>query len=141
MQHKSFALSRKNPNRGIDIMHTILSLDMAGEKFGHWIKNNQRWKKLNLPKPSHLDLCKSNKEQRQWRHIQKDLNAALDQLAGQSTNPASDVQVNLYGLGDTSNTSLDKIYQDLFSQQIFNNSSSNWSDSHQINQAFQGLNL
>jgi hypothetical protein len=74
---------------------------------------------------------KNNKGQWQWKQMQKDLNASLDQLADQSTNPMTDVQVKLYGLDDTSNTSLSNVYQDLFTEQTFNNSSSNWSYSHQ----------
>jgi ribonuclease HI len=241
VQHKSFLLSRKNPNSGINIMRTILSLDMAGEKFGNSIKNNKRWKELNLAKPSQLDLFQTNKNtpsnlyagtemlgaleglefllnkkasnpslqtqsttvamvmdgrperrswwdtrtdtasdsitgqaiplpkslgqeaittsgllydtkgnphffknnqgQWQWKEMQKDLNTALDRLADQSTNPTSDVQVNLYGLGDTSNASLDKIYQDLASNQIFDNSSSSWSYSHQTIQSLGDINF
>ena len=67
--------------------------------------------------------------------MQKDLNAALDRLADQATNPMTDVQVNLYGLGDTSKNSLDRIYQDLFTNQIFDNTSSSWSYSHQTIQS------
>jgi hypothetical protein len=222
-------------------MRTILSLDMAGEKFGNSIKNNKRWKELNLAKPSQLDLFQTNKNtpsnlyagtemlgaleglefllnkkandpnrqkqsttvamvmdgrperrswwdtrtdtasdsitgqaiplpkslgqeaittsgllydtkgnphffknnqgQWQWKEMQKDLNTALDRLADQSTNPTSDVQVNLYGLGDTSNASLDKIYQDLASNQIFDNSSSSWSYSHQTIQSLGDINF
>ena len=84
---------------------------------------------------------KNNKGQRQWKRMQKDLNTALDRLADQSTNPTSDVNVNLYGLNDTSNSSLAKIYQNLFDEQIFNNSASNWSYSHQTIQGLQDLNL
>ena len=61
VQHKSYFISRNNPNKGIDIMRTILLLDMAGEKFGNSIKNNQRWKELNLDKPSQRDLFQANK--------------------------------------------------------------------------------
>jgi hypothetical protein len=71
--------------------------------------------------------------------MQKDLNTALDRLADQSTNPTSDVQVNLYGLNDTSNASLDKIYQDLFSNQTFNNSSGDWNYSYQTIQSHQDI--
>ena len=53
----------------------------------------------------------------------------------------TDVQVNLYGLGDTSKNSLDRIYQDLFSNQIFDNTSGNWSYSHQTVQSLQDINL
>ena len=241
VKHKSFLLSRNNPNKAIDIMRTILSLDMAGEKFGNSIKNNKRWKELNLAKPNQLDLFQANKNtpsnlyagtemlgaleglefllnkkasdpsrqtqsttvamvmdgrperrswwdtrtdtasdsitgqaiplpkslgqeaittsgllydtkgnphffknnqgQWQWKEMQKDLNTALDRLADQSTNPTSDVQVNLYGLGDTSNASLDKIYQDLASNQIFDNSSSSWSYSHQTIQSLGDINF
>jgi hypothetical protein len=241
VQHKSFFLSRNNPNKGIDIMGTILSLDMAGETFGNSIKKNRRWKKLNLAKPSKLDLFqanknapsnlyagtemlgaleglefllskkagdpsrqkqsttvamvvdgtperrswwdtrtdaasdsitgqaiplpkslgkedittsgllydnkgkprffKNNKGEWQWRQMQKDLNAALGRLADQATNPMTDVQVNLYGLADTSNNSLDRIYQDLFTNQIFDNSSGNWSYSHQTIQSLGDINL
>ena len=84
---------------------------------------------------------KNNKGQRQWKRMQKDLNNALDRLADQSTNPIKDVQVNLYGLGDTSKNSLDRIYQDLFSNQIFDNSSGNWSYSHQTVKSLQDINL
>ena len=84
---------------------------------------------------------KNNKGQRQWKRMQKDLNTALDQLADQSMNPTSDVKVNLYGLNDSSNSSLAKIYQNLFDEQIFNNSASNWSYSHQTVQGLQDLNL
>jgi hypothetical protein len=84
---------------------------------------------------------KNNQGQWQWKEMQKDLNTALDRLADQSTNPTSDVQVNLYGLGDTSNASLDKIYQDLASNQIFDNSSSSWSYSHQTIQSLGDINF
>ena len=239
VQHKSFTLSHQNPNKGIDIMRTILSMDMAGEKFENSIKGNKRWKKLNLPKPSQHDLFqaskntpsnlyagtemlgaleglefllnkkakdpsrekqsttvamvmdgrperrswwdtrtnaasdsitgqaiplpkslgqedittsgllydtkgnphffKNNQGQWQWKEMQKDLNTALDRLADQSTNPTSDVQVDLYGLGDTSNASLDKIYQDLFTNQIFNNSSGDWNYCYQTIQSHQDI--
>ena len=82
----------------------------------------------NNGKPQHL---KNNKGQWQWKQMQKDLNASLDRLADQSTNPMSDIQIKLYGLDDTSNSSLSNVYQDLFAEQTFNNSSSNWSYSHQ----------
>jgi hypothetical protein len=82
---------------------------------------------------------KNNKGQRQWKRMQKDLNTALDRLADQSMNPTSDVNVNLYGLNETSNASLDKIYQDLFSNQTFNNSSGDWNYSYQTIQSHQDI--
>ena len=72
--------------------------------------------------------------------MQKDLNAALDQLADLSTDPHK-IQVNAYGLNNTDSTSLANTYQDLFSNQSFDNSSSNWSYSHHTINSLQDLNL
>ena len=72
--------------------------------------------------------------------MQKDLNAALDRLADYSTDPTK-IQVNAYGLNNTDSTSLANTYQDLFSNQSFDNSSSSWSYSHQTINSLQDLNL
>jgi hypothetical protein len=61
--------------------------------------------------------------------MQKDLNAALDRLADLSTDSTT-IQVNAYGLNDTDSTSLDATYQDLFSNQSFDNTSGSWSYAH-----------
>nr|WP_255614108.1 Ig-like domain-containing protein [Synechococcus sp. MU1611] len=82
----------------------------------------------------------NNQGQWQWKQMQKDLNAALDQLADLSTDP-NKIQVNTYGLNSTGSTSLNATYQDLFSNQSFDNSSSSWTYSHQIIQSLQDLNL
>ena len=68
-------------------------------------------------------------------------NAALNRLADRSTDPAATVQVNAYGLNNTGSTSLNATYQDLFSNQIFDNSSSNWSYAHNTIHSLQDLNL
>ena len=73
--------------------------------------------------------------------MQRDLNTALDQLADQSTNPTANVQVNLYGLDDSSNPALETIYDDLFNNQIFNNREGSWSYSHQTIQSVQDISL
>nr|WP_284499986.1 Ig-like domain-containing protein [Synechococcus sp. MU1648] len=80
----------------------------------------------------------NNQGQWQWKQMQKDLNAALDQLADLSTDP-NKIQVNTYGLNSTGSTSLNATYQDLFSNQSFDNSSSSWSYAHQIIQSLQDL--
>ncbi|MEC8441029.1 MAG: hypothetical protein VXZ59_01795 [Cyanobacteriota bacterium] len=72
--------------------------------------------------------------------MQKDLNAALDRLAAYSTDP-SKIQVNAYGLNNIGSTSQSATYQDLFSKQSFDKSSSNWSYAHHTIQYLQGLNL
>ena len=241
VKHKKVSLSSKNPNKGIDIMRDILTLEIAGEQHGNSIENNNEWEKLNLPKPNQFDLFqpkkklpsnlyagtemlgaleglkfllnkkasnpnrqkhsttvamlidgkperrswwdtrtstvsdsvigqsvplpkslgkkdittsgllydndgkphhfKNNEGQWQWKRMQRKLNAALDRLADESTNPMSDVQVNLYGLNKTSNTSIDNVYQDLFTNQTFNNSSSNWSYSNQTIGSLQDINF
>ena len=84
---------------------------------------------------------KNNQGQWQWKKMQKDLNAALDRLAKQSTDPTATIQVNAYGLADTHDASLNTTYQDLFSNQSFDNSSSSWSYSHQTIHSLQDLNL
>ncbi len=71
--------------------------------------------------------------------MQKDLNAALDRLAAYSTD-SSKIQVNDYGLNTTS-TSQNATYQDLFSNQSFDKSSSNWSYAYHTIQSMQDLNL
>ena len=72
--------------------------------------------------------------------MQNDLNAALDRLADLSTDSTT-IQVNAYGLNNTGSTSLNATYQDLFSNQSFDNSSSSWSYSHQTINSLQDLNL
>ena len=72
--------------------------------------------------------------------MQNDLNAALDRLGDLSTDSTT-IQVNAYGLNNTGNTSLNATYQDLFSNQIFDNSSSNWSYAHHTIQSLQDLNF
>ena len=64
-----------------------------------------------------------------------------NRAADQSTNPAARNQFNAYGLNNTGSTSLDATYQDLFSNQSFDNSSSSWSYSHHTIQSLQDLNL
>ena len=83
---------------------------------------------------------KNNQGEWQWKEMQKDLNAALDRLATYATDPTT-IQVNAYGLNNTGSTSLNATYQDLFSNQSFDNSSSNWSYAHEIIQSLQDLNL
>ena len=72
--------------------------------------------------------------------MQNDLNAALDRLGDLSTDSTT-IQVNAYGLNSTGSTSLNATYQDLFSNQSFDNSSSSWSYSHQTIPSLQDLNL
>ena len=70
----------------------------------------------------------------------KDLNAVLDRLGDLSTDSTT-IQVNAYGLNSTGSTSLNATYQDLFSNKIFDNSSSRWSYAHEIIQSLQDLSL
>lgn len=84
---------------------------------------------------------KNNQGQWQWKAMQKDLNAALDRLAAHSTDPAATIQVNAYGLNNTGQASLNATYQDLFSNQTFDNSSSSWSYAHHTIHSLQDLNL
>ena len=72
--------------------------------------------------------------------MQNDLNAALDRLGDLSTDSTT-IQVNAYGLNSTGSTSLNATYQDLFSNQSFDNSSSSWSYTHQTIHSLQDLNL
>ena len=72
--------------------------------------------------------------------MQNDLNAALDRLGDLSTDSTT-IQVNAYGLNSTGSTSLNATYQDLFSNQIFDNSSSSWGYAHQTINSLQDLNL
>ena len=72
--------------------------------------------------------------------MQKDLNAALDRLATYSTDPTT-IKVNAYGLNNTGSTSLNATYQDLFSNQSFDKSSSSWGYAHHTIQSLQDLNL
>ena len=72
--------------------------------------------------------------------MQNNLNNALDRLADLSTDETT-IQVNAYGLNSTGSTSLNVTYQDLFSNQSFDNDSGGWSYSHQIIQSLQDLNL
>ena len=241
VQHKTFSLSRTNPNSGINMMQAILALRMAGEEFGNSFKNSSKWQELGLPEPNRFDLFQGNPErpsnlysgtellgalegldhllntkandperrdqstticlildgrperrswwdtrtnsasdsitglaiplpeslgkedittsgllydnqgnplflqnnqgQWQWIEMQNDLNAALDELAGYSNNPAAEIQVKAYGLNKTGSTSLTATFQDLFSNRIFDNSSSSWSYSHQTIQFPQDTNL
>ena len=82
----------------------------------------------------------NNQGQWQWKQMQNDLNAALDQLADYSTDPTK-IQVNTYGLNSTGSTSLNATYQDIFFNQSFDNTSGDWTYSHQIIQSLQDLNL
>ena len=72
---------------------------------------------------------KNNQGQWQWKEMQADLNAALDRLGDLSTNSTT-IQVNAYGLNDIDSTSLNATYQDLFSNQSFDNTSGGWSYAH-----------
>ncbi len=115
----------------------------------------------NNSKPHYF---KNNQGQWQWKTMQNDLNTALDRLADHSSDPAANIQVNAFGLDNdninniknikniniensdnnninTGNSSLADTYQDLFSNQIFNNSSSSWSYTHQTIQSLQDINL
>jgi hypothetical protein len=83
---------------------------------------------------------KNNQGQWQWKAMQNDLNAALDRLATYSTDPTT-IQVNAYGLNNTDSTSLNATYQDLFSNQSFDNSSSSWSYAHQIINSLGDINF
>jgi hypothetical protein len=67
-------------------------------------------------------------------------NAALDRLATYATDPTT-IQVNAYGLNNTGRTSLNATYQDLFSNQTFDNSSSSWGYAHHTIHSLQDLNL
>ena len=71
--------------------------------------------------------------------MQNDLNSALDRLGDLSTDSTT-IQVNAYGLNNTGNASLNATYQDLFSNQIFDNSSSSWSYSHHTINSVRDLN-
>ena len=71
--------------------------------------------------------------------MQNDLNAALDRLGDLSTDSTT-IQVNAYGLNNTGNASLNATYPDLFSNQIFDNSSSSWSYSHHTINSVRDLN-
>ena len=88
-----------------------------------------------------LHFFKNNQGQSQWKEMQADLNAALDRLAANSTDPTATIQVNAYGLNNTGSTSLNATYQDLFSNQSFDNSSGGWSYAHHTIQSLQDLNL
>ena len=81
---------------------------------------------------------KNNQGEWQWKEMQNDLNAALDRLADYSADPTK-IQVNAYGLNNASSTSLTATYQDLFSNQSFDNSSSNWSYAHHTIQSLQDI--
>ena len=240
VQHNAFTLSATNPDSGIDAMQAILSLKMAGERFGNSIRSNTNWKALGLPDPNSNDLYqgspdrpsnlyagtellgaleglnylltnkandpnrhnhsttislvldgrperrswwdtrtdsasysitgqaiplpdslgkedittsgllydtegkehffKNNQGQWQWKDMQNELNAALDLLADYSADPTT-IQVNAFGLHNTGKPSLATTYQDLFSNQTFDNSSGGWGYSHQIIQSLQDLNL
>jgi hypothetical protein len=83
---------------------------------------------------------KNNQGEWQWKEMQNDLNAALDRLATYATDPTT-IQVNAYGLNNTGSTSLNATYQDLFSNQSFDNSSSSWGYAHQTIHSLQDLNL
>ena len=241
VQHTTFTLSGSQPNSGIDVMQSILSLQMAGEEFDNSIKGNKQWKALDLPKPNHNDLYqakkrrpsnlysgtellgalegldylltnkandpsrrqqstsitlvldgrperrswwdtrtnfasdsiigqaiplpeslgkekittsgllydnqdnphffKNNKGQWQWKEMQSDLNTCLGRLAEHSTDPGATIQVNAYGLNSTRDSSLDASYSDIFSNQSFDNSGSNWSYSHEIIHSLKSMNL
>ena len=86
-------------------------------------------------------FLKNNQGQLQWEEMQNDLNAALNRLAELSTDPATMIQVNAYGLNSAGSTSLNATYQDLFSNQIFDNSASSWSYSQQTINSMQDFNF
>ena len=86
-------------------------------------------------------FLKNNQGQWQWKEMQKDLNTALNQLAEYHIDPAASIQVNAYGLNNSGSKSLNATYQDLFSNQTFDNSSSSWNYFHQVIQSLQDLNL
>ena len=86
-------------------------------------------------------FLKNNQGQLQWEEMQNDLNAALNRLAELSTDPTAMIQVNAYGLNSAGNTTLNATYQDLFSNQIFDNSASRWSYSNQTINSIQDFNF
>ena len=63
----------------------------------------------------------------QWSRTQASMNAALDKLALRSFNPSEQVQTLAVGFGDDSTAADHKIYDDLFSNQTFDNSNGGWS--------------
>jgi len=240
VRHQNFYLSRKNLDSGIGIMKKIVQQSIASERLGKSTTKNRRWKSLNLPQPTDLDLyqantkspsnlyagtemlgalegleylldqkaiqknssksstnvsvvidgkperrswwdtrvnsvsdsiigtpiplpaslggeeittsgllydndgnplhLKNNSGQWQWKQMQNDLNAALDRLADQTSNPKKQIQVRMHGLGNKLNPALTDTYQDLFTKQTFNKSS-DWSYAHQTINSFQDLNL
>ena len=82
---------------------------------------------------------KNNQGQWQWKEMQNNLNAALDHLGDLSTDSTT-IQVNAYGLNNTGQASLNATYQDLFSNQTFDNATGGWSYAHHTIQSLQDLN-
>ncbi|MBL6803649.1 MAG: hypothetical protein ISQ52_11205 [Synechococcus sp. BS307-5m-G38] len=62
-----------------------------------------------------------------WRRMQRKLNAVLDRIAAKADDSGSAVQVEVMGMGESSDADFPAIYADLFGERTFDNRKGGWS--------------
>ena len=72
-------------------------------------------------------LLKDNNGAMPWRRMQRQLNRVLDRIAAKSDVPESAVQVQVMGMGESSDANFPAIYSDLFGERTFDNRKGGWS--------------
>ena len=72
-------------------------------------------------------LLKDNNGGQPWRSMQRELNAVLDRIAAKGNDPRNTVQVEVMGMGDSTEVDFPAIYGDLFGERTFDNRSGGWS--------------
>ena len=64
--------------------------------------------------------------QKQWKQMQRQLNKALDAIAGLSESPSDALQVEVMAMGESSDADFPAIYADLFDERTFDPSQGGW---------------
>ena len=62
-----------------------------------------------------------------WRRMQRKLNGVLDRIAAKADDSGSAVQVEVMGMGESSDADFPAIYADLFGERTFDNRKGGWS--------------
>jgi hypothetical protein len=62
-----------------------------------------------------------------WRRMQRKLNGVLDRIAAKAVDSVSAVQVEVMGMGESSDADFPAIYADLFGERTFDNRKGGWS--------------
>ena len=71
-------------------------------------------------------FLKNNAGQKQWKQMQRQLNKALDAIAGLSESPSDALQVEVMAMGESSDADFPAIYADLFGNRTFDNRDGGW---------------